>query len=327
MSENSLARAALRYCGSLLGDETRSPRYIETVATVGYRWVCKVEVAEETLAVEEVPAVPAVPLDDEMKAAGNRQTLGWVLTGGGVLVLCLAGAVWYLHRLLPPPRITKFNQITHDGRGKYLVGTDGSRVYFMQNSPRAIAQVGSNGGEIAPVPIASIHGPADLWDISPDGNSALIATGNEGDLNHTVWSVRILGAHCTAWGISMTRSLRPTAQFSLPTWRVTSTKCGAMERAKESWPRPDARPSNPTCLRMAKSSGFRRRTRFTKCRLMEPGSTVFSATRRWRVLSITADGPGMADFICSWLQIIWEARYGHSMRDEDCFGGPRSLFS
>ena len=29
----------------LLGDDTREPRYIETVATVGYRFVCKVEVS------------------------------------------------------------------------------------------------------------------------------------------------------------------------------------------------------------------------------------------------------------------------------------------
>src|ERR1039458_2508173 len=46
VTDNSLARsfALLR---RLLGDETRNPRYIETVATVGYRFVCKVEVSED----------------------------------------------------------------------------------------------------------------------------------------------------------------------------------------------------------------------------------------------------------------------------------------
>src|ERR1700749_1750330 len=46
VGDNSLARsvALLR---RLLGDETHNPRYIETVATVGYRWACKVEVSEE----------------------------------------------------------------------------------------------------------------------------------------------------------------------------------------------------------------------------------------------------------------------------------------
>src|SRR5664279_4355177 len=47
VSENSLARciALLR---RLLGDDIRNPRYIETVATVGYRFVCSVEVGEDT---------------------------------------------------------------------------------------------------------------------------------------------------------------------------------------------------------------------------------------------------------------------------------------
>src|ERR1017187_10297823 len=46
VTDNSLARsvALLR---RLLGDETRNPRYIETVATVGYRFVCPVEVMED----------------------------------------------------------------------------------------------------------------------------------------------------------------------------------------------------------------------------------------------------------------------------------------
>ena len=46
VSENSLARsvALLR---RLLDDDTHQPRYIETVATVGYRFACQVEVVED----------------------------------------------------------------------------------------------------------------------------------------------------------------------------------------------------------------------------------------------------------------------------------------
>src|SRR5580658_8875907 len=46
VTENSLTRS-IALLRRLLGDETRSPRYIETVATVGYRFICKVEVAED----------------------------------------------------------------------------------------------------------------------------------------------------------------------------------------------------------------------------------------------------------------------------------------
>ena len=47
VSENSLTRsvALLR---RVLGDDTRDPRYIETVATIGYRCLCGVDVSEET---------------------------------------------------------------------------------------------------------------------------------------------------------------------------------------------------------------------------------------------------------------------------------------
>jgi DNA-binding winged helix-turn-helix (wHTH) protein len=48
VTENSLSRniAVLR---RLLGDEIREPRYITTVPTVGYRFLCDVEVAEDGL--------------------------------------------------------------------------------------------------------------------------------------------------------------------------------------------------------------------------------------------------------------------------------------
>src|ERR1035441_10304804 len=45
VSGNSLTRS-IALLRRLLGDDTHVPRYIETVATVGYRFVCPVEVRE-----------------------------------------------------------------------------------------------------------------------------------------------------------------------------------------------------------------------------------------------------------------------------------------
>src|SRR5580700_8412304 len=46
VTEGSLTRC-IWLLRSLLGDDIRQPRYIATVATVGYRFVCKVEVSED----------------------------------------------------------------------------------------------------------------------------------------------------------------------------------------------------------------------------------------------------------------------------------------
>src|SRR4051812_41039291 len=54
VTEGSLTRC-IWLLRSVLGDDIRSPRYIETVATVGYRFVCPVEVEEES-AVTRDPA-------------------------------------------------------------------------------------------------------------------------------------------------------------------------------------------------------------------------------------------------------------------------------
>jgi eukaryotic-like serine/threonine-protein kinase len=57
VTENSLTRS-IALLRRLLGDETRNPRYIETVATVGYRFICKVEAFEETSGNLKAPIEP-----------------------------------------------------------------------------------------------------------------------------------------------------------------------------------------------------------------------------------------------------------------------------
>src|ERR1700730_12562623 len=54
VSENSLTRS-IALLRRLLGDDTREPRYIATVPTVGYRFLCDVEVAEDGTRGVDVP--------------------------------------------------------------------------------------------------------------------------------------------------------------------------------------------------------------------------------------------------------------------------------
>ena len=219
VTENSLARA-VALLRKLLGDEARTPRFIETVATVGYRLVCKVEVFESASGIlhatekanglsegdfvetptngkaAEVVTNPLAQTDRlaDDKERNGKQTEGrynrvrsWLLPGAALLALGLALAVWYLRRPLPPLRVTAYTPITHDGRYKELAGTDGSRLYITRlYEPHPVAQVAISGGEIAEVPMA-LPLP-EVMAVSPDGSTLLVASfdGGQGSL----WSVQ-----------------------------------------------------------------------------------------------------------------------------------------
>jgi len=179
----------------LLGDDFNEPRYIVTIATVGYRLICPVEVLEESQPgpVQQVePPAPINPVpngeDKEDKrrrtrlsawflpASGSKKVGAWVLTGCVMLALCGAATFWYLHRPLPPLRVTGTNQITHDGHVGFMAGTDGARIYFNFdpfNPPtQTLYFVSTSGGETQKVPLAFGHGVA--WDVSRDGSNLLV---------------------------------------------------------------------------------------------------------------------------------------------------------
>ena len=201
VGDNSLARS-IALLRRLLGDDTRNPRYIETVATVGYRWVCKIELCEEAVVEGDQPqasrtSINPASINSDEKTATRKRPSAWLLPAG-VLVLGLAAAIWYLHRPLPPPRISEYVQITHDGRPKILAGTDGSRLYFTLMpstgvSPHSLADVAATGGEIAQIPIAIPGGVFLAVDVSPDGSSSLIASVEKGNRAFAFWSAGLVG--------------------------------------------------------------------------------------------------------------------------------------
>jgi len=88
VSENSLARS-IGLLRRVLGDEARDPRFIETVATVGYRFICPLEASEDDNAMQpsskEVPAFVA----DAEPTAGLR--ISAAMTYLAVVIIGLVG--------------------------------------------------------------------------------------------------------------------------------------------------------------------------------------------------------------------------------------------
>lgn len=183
VTESSLTRSIAKL-RRVLRDDFQEPRYIATVTTLGYRFVSPVEVSEETnggncgeteqcqVEAEDVVA-QARPRDRAVWSPAR-----WWLVCAAVSAIGLVFAVWTLRRPLPPPHISRFTQITHDGHVKTPWGTDGSQIYIIQRSPASISQVAISGGEIVPVPVP-VQYLRYLDDISPDGSSLLVETVEE----------------------------------------------------------------------------------------------------------------------------------------------------
>ena len=97
VTESSLTRtiAQLR---RLLGDEIRSPHYIETVATVGYRFLCPVEVSGGPSGPTDVPTMPpAGGVEPSHQFFENRGKLKWLFSALLVAAL-LVGSGWLMQK-------------------------------------------------------------------------------------------------------------------------------------------------------------------------------------------------------------------------------------
>ncbi len=205
VSENSLTRS-IAMLRRLLGDDTHVPRYIETVATVGYRFACPVEVREDAhnglagaAGAERGNGSDPSQHDGgvavEAVRAGTRGWAArmlrrtWLWATVVVVVGLLATAIWYLRRPLAL-RVSEYTQITHDDRHKIPIGTDSARVYLsLDHQPHTPAQVAVSGGEITLFPVL-LPNPT-LADVSADGSSLLVRSW-DGD-RASLWSVQVAG--------------------------------------------------------------------------------------------------------------------------------------
>jgi DNA-binding winged helix-turn-helix (wHTH) protein/Tol biopolymer transport system component len=197
---------AIRKLRHLLRDDSETPKYIETVTGMGYRFVASVldkpetdhgpvenkpEIRAETngqppAPPREIQASPIEPLNANEPGGLSTPSLTikshlrlYIGMATAILLLALGAGAWYLARPLPSLRILSYRQITHDGGHKSPVGTDGARLYFSRDVGDPIGEVNVDGGEAR-----SIHvdlpqtGLGLLW---MDGSALLLgsSTGSE----------------------------------------------------------------------------------------------------------------------------------------------------
>lgn len=150
---------AVRKVRQALEDSAERPHYVETLPKVGYRFIAPVEWVVEEPAVPTPGKATPVPagtgpirgLEESARPRRWRE----VAVLAGLLGLAGAGGLGYLGlRGEPAPKVSEYVQLTHDGRPKFLAGSDGERLYvgIGVTSARSIAEVSTLGGEPRTIP-------------------------------------------------------------------------------------------------------------------------------------------------------------------------------
>ena len=206
-----------------LGDSAENPRFIETLARRGYRFIAPVSPVEEQ---DWAPASAAEPghreaapeelTDAASPPAGHASTQrppffgsfrpGIRLALACVLILATAFASWLLgrqnaYRPFSPPKI---RQITFSGRvtpGNILfetlgaTATDGSRIYFpeIEQGRAMLAQALISDGETSTIGIPPSIAAPYICALSPDGSSFLLRNHLSTEPEEPLWIVPAIG--------------------------------------------------------------------------------------------------------------------------------------
>lgn len=198
-----------------LGDSAENPRFIETLARRGYRFLAPVTVATpagaltaKAEAVDNLAAAPQivqiVPLSEgKPSISSSWSSKYWRSIGifGGVALLLLVGAFVVGREVTaasaPPPHIT---QVTYTGRVSAgdpqfeslpATATDGSRIYFpeMENGRAMLAEALIADGETSTLAVPEEIAAPSLGDISPDGSKLLLRNHLLTEAEQALWIV------------------------------------------------------------------------------------------------------------------------------------------
>ena len=128
------------------------------------------------------------------EGGSNRSRIAIVVGAGLLAVLVVAGLIYLWMRPSAPPKLSNVVQLTHDGQPKFIVGTEGSRLYLSYTGRDAagLAELPTTGGEPNKLPFA---GNSNLYPLalSPDGSQFLMVDGYGMLKTGPLWSVPVLG--------------------------------------------------------------------------------------------------------------------------------------
>lgn len=178
-----------------LGDSAENPRFVETLAKRGYRFIAPVRAVD-------AQATSATSSSSPVPAGG----LFWNWVAGFSLLTCLLLGLILIFRPVAH-RPYRVNQITFSGRvltndvndvdveSFSSSASDGTRLYFSQivNGSPVLAVALAANGEISHFHLPSAIGAPLIGSLSPDGSMIVLRSHLQADPEQPLWIVPTLG--------------------------------------------------------------------------------------------------------------------------------------
>ncbi len=175
-----------------LGDSAENPRFVETLAKRGYRFIAPVKVVDPAAAAAEA-AVSAAP---------KGTVAAWWLAG--VLAVCCLLLAVYVFVRGPVQKPYRVSQVTFSGHvltndldveSFSSSASDGTRIYFshLDNGNPVLAVALVANGEISHIHLPSAIGAPLIGSLSPDGSKLVVRSHLQAEPEQPLWIVPTLG--------------------------------------------------------------------------------------------------------------------------------------
>ena len=187
-----------------LGDSAENPRFIETLAKRGYRFIAPVKVIDSHAPVPESvqsPPTPQVSVPPPARPAARPVFLLWVSVALACLSLALGLTLLFRQPARKPYRIAQVTYSGHvltndlDVESFSSSASDGTRLYFsdLDNGVPVLAVALVANGEITHFRLPAEIGAPLIGSLSPDGSRLIVRSHLQAEPEQPLWIVPTLG--------------------------------------------------------------------------------------------------------------------------------------
>ncbi|MGP8271282.1 MAG: winged helix-turn-helix domain-containing protein [Terracidiphilus sp.] len=194
---------AVKKLRDALSDSAENPRFVETVAKHGYRFIAPVK----RVKAESIPRITEPTSEDAARRlhpkAEINQGWRWITTALACVSLILGAALVFRSPLRQPFRVQQITYSGHvltndlDVESFSSLASDGTRLYFshMDNGSPELAVALTANGETSRFDLPSEIGAPLIGSLSPDGSKLIVRSHLLAEPEQPLWIVPTLGGN------------------------------------------------------------------------------------------------------------------------------------